>query len=258
MKLGLLTLLLLVAPVWAQPSAYTSSDGRFTVTFPAPYRPALGDQVNLFKDGVNYSVAATEMPESDEAMLAAFRRVEGRKPGTQVTAVQCGKVQGLESNGPGRLQRVFVVNKVMYSLNVRYSGSQPPAEARAFLDSFRFSSQVRPTAQNTDSGAKRADPGASHGYLLLCGANLKNIQVGAEMYASDHQGKYPASLQQLVGPDYLKTIPTCQGSAYSYSVTGKTIRLICTNPQHRSAGIPSGYPRIEADQCLMGPGTPLR
>jgi hypothetical protein len=44
--------------------------------------------------------------------------------------------------------------------------------------------------------------------LTGCKSNLKNLASAVEMYASDHEGRYPRDLQ-LLTPHYLKEIPTC-------------------------------------------------
>lgn len=40
------------------------------------------------------------------------------------------------------------------------------------------------------------------GQLTACKSTMKNIAESVEMYASDNSGKYPPSLDVLVGPQY--------------------------------------------------------
>lgn len=52
--------------------------------------------------------------------------------------------------------------------------------------------------------------------LVECKQNLKDIGITLDMYASDHQEKYPPSLAELV-PLYRKEVPQCPwGGTYVY------------------------------------------
>ncbi len=46
-----------------------------------------------------------------------------------------------------------------------------------------------------------------------CEYNLKNIGTGLEMYFSDNNGYYPATLSKIA-PDYLKEVPGCQKTGH--------------------------------------------
>ena len=41
-----------------------------------------------------------------------------------------------------------------------------------------------------------------------CEGNLKNLGTAIEMYATDHQGQYPASIKEIT-PNYLRAVPKC-------------------------------------------------
>ena len=43
-----------------------------------------------------------------------------------------------------------------------------------------------------------------------CRSNMKNIGTALELFASDNDGLYPPTLNNLT-PDYLKSIPQCEG-----------------------------------------------
>lgn len=51
----------------------------------------------------------------------------------------------------------------------------------------------------------------SQGQLAACKGNLKNLGTALEMYATDSEGRYPASTADLV-PTYLKELPRCSAS----------------------------------------------
>lgn len=50
--------------------------------------------------------------------------------------------------------------------------------------------------------------GTPQGGREACSEELKNVATAMELYSTDHEGKYPAELSQLV-PDYLPAMPTC-------------------------------------------------
>ena len=64
----------------------------------------------------------------------------------------------------------------------------------------------------------------SQGQLTACKSNLKNIGTACEMWATDHQGRYPDRLEVLV-PDYLRSIPECPRAGLdTYSQTYRISR----------------------------------
>jgi len=74
------------------------------------------------------------------------------------------------------------------------------------------------------------------GQLTACKSNLKNIGTAMEMYASDNEGRYPASLG-MVTPDYLKTLPTCAAAGkitygYVYTVKPDCYTAWCQGSYH--------------------------
>lgn len=81
---------------------------------------------------------------------------------------------------------------------------------------------------------------------IACSSNLKNIATALEMYATDHQGRYPAKLSELA-PAYLKSIPECPAAGSdSYSATYKhsdkpyTFTVACQGDHHgQGADLPS-------------------
>lgn len=46
-----------------------------------------------------------------------------------------------------------------------------------------------------------------------CLANLENISTAFEMYSTDHEGSFPASIGELI-PKYLKEVPVCPSAGY--------------------------------------------
>ncbi len=100
----------------------------------------------------------------------------------------------------------------------------------------------------------------AQGLLTACKSNQKNIATGLEMWAVDHEGKYPTSLAELT-PDYLKMVPHCPvsdtdtySSTYQTLAEPKNYEFHCTG-DHSGAGVAPGLPGyngvdglIEADQ----------
>lgn len=268
MKHNLVALFLLAGVAWAQPTPYKSPDGVFTVTFPGPVSTMGNSIAQTMVDGGIYQVLHSPSFGNDPAgQLAVARRSEERLPGTKVKVIRAGKVQGLEvvrtgSMGRGSLKRLFVVNNTIYSLEATYGGTEPSAEARAFIDSFAFSGKVSAPAGNLEAGMDRSDQAALMNKVRGCAANLKNLATASEMFASDNGGRYPANLQQLVSGKYLGTLPKCSYSGntnYTYQNTGRGFLINCTGHQHKDAGLPADYPRIDQGyQVWQAPNQPLR
>ena len=86
-----------------------------------------------------------------------------------------------------------------------------------------------------------------------CVSNLKNIQTALEMYTTDHQGKYPKSLDEIA-PAYIREIPQCPAAekdtyspSYSLKEEGgmQSYKLYCKGHYHKDAGLKEDYPRYE-------------
>lgn len=92
------------------------------------------------------------------------------------------------------------------------------------------------------------------GELMTCKVNLKNFATALEMWSSDHQGRYPATLAEIT-PDYLRIIMVCPAHGKdTYSSTYEAT----TNPDHFrlncSGGHPGGtlgYPAYDSDTGLV-------
>ncbi|MCW5872921.1 MAG: hypothetical protein KIS61_37085, partial [Candidatus Eremiobacteraeota bacterium] len=97
--------------------------------------------------------------------------------------------------------------------------------------------------------------------ILGCTQNLKGIATGLEMYASDHSGRYPASLQELV-PKYLQSIPACPAArrdTYSASwrvAGGEGFYMCCAGNNHADFGLKANEPTCSARHYL-GPASML-
>ncbi len=88
--------------------------------------------------------------------------------------------------------------------------------------------------------------------LVACTSNLKNIATATEMYATDHGGQLPTSIQQLT-PEYLRTLPTnpASGKGYDYKLVDATHYLITTQgDSFKPMGVPPGYPRYEGASTM--------
>jgi len=98
---------------------------------------------------------------------------------------------------------------------------------------------------------------ACQGKTTACKSNLKNLATALEMYATDHQGHYPDSLQTLVNQKYLKTIPSCpEARCDTYSCSYQRLQgpdqfvLCCTGAYHRKVLQPN-HPAYSAEQGLV-------
>ena len=100
---------------------------------------------------------------------------------------------------------------------------------------------------------------ACRGVLTACKSNLKNIATALEMYATDHKGRYPAHMAQLI-PDYLKVIPTCPSAGRdTYSVSYFQRRqpdcfvVYCCGSNHGKSGMPVNFPVCTPDGLIDRP-----
>lgn len=89
--------------------------------------------------------------------------------------------------------------------------------------------------------------------LFRCESNLRSISNAIEMYSTDHHGKYPERLEELV-PDYIPRIPQCPAagkdtytSSYSLNkdASGEYYSLFCSGNNHVAAGLGRNFPRFE-------------
>lgn len=92
------------------------------------------------------------------------------------------------------------------------------------------------------------------GQLNACKSNLKNLAIALEMWATDHDGKYPDKIEAL-SPDYLIRIPTCPastGAPYTFKEMDQPTgyELECTG-DHSAAGYAPGYPAIDGLHGLL-------
>ena len=118
----------------------------------------------------------------------------------------------------------------------------------------------------------------AQGQLTACKSNLKNVGTALEMYAVDHNGRYPTQLTLLttarggVGAGagaYMATLPTCASTAtYSHYVSSYTwgtdpdwYALCCGGGAHHTAcDLTAGYPMMNAQQGVLdgvGGNTPF-
>jgi type II secretory pathway pseudopilin PulG len=94
------------------------------------------------------------------------------------------------------------------------------------------------------------------GELSSCESNEKNIGTALAMFASDHHGRYPATLGQLT-PNYLKVVPTCPAAetdtySKSYQVNGSVAyTFVCNGKHHVDLGIGADFPQYTSAQGLV-------
>lgn len=87
--------------------------------------------------------------------------------------------------------------------------------------------------------------------MTACKSNLKNIATALEMYADDHEGTFPESLEALT-PEYLRQIMVCPSaekdtysSSYSRNTEPDGYVMRCHGENHHILGAPD-YPAYDA------------
>lgn len=90
---------------------------------------------------------------------------------------------------------------------------------------------------------------------FTCRGNLKNLGTALEVYASDHQRRYPADLKALL-PGYLRALPTCPiAGAATYEArvppTRKGYLIWCAGRHHEAVGAPPGFPQYSSTSGLI-------
>ena len=108
----------------------------------------------------------------------------------------------------------------------------------------------------------------ARGQLTACKSNLKNLATALEMYSSEHKGRYPERLDQLIPGKYLKQIPTWPSRTavwgrklaadhdYTYSVTQPDFFSMCCRGDHANAyrgfdADPHNFPRYNSQEGLI-------
>ena len=94
------------------------------------------------------------------------------------------------------------------------------------------------------------------GQVTACMSNMRNIGTALEMYSTDNEGHYPASLTQLT-PDYLRIIPTCPAAekqtyvdSYQVSQNPDAYSFYCKGDNHSIVGVPENYPSYNSTEGL--------
>ncbi|MCL5773285.1 MAG: hypothetical protein M1536_02760 [Firmicutes bacterium] len=93
-----------------------------------------------------------------------------------------------------------------------------------------------------------------------CESNLKNIATALEMYSTDNEGHYPASLKQLV-PNYIQKIPACPAAgkdtysiSYKSSVNPDAFTVYCSGNNHKEVNAGENCPMYTSEGGLS-PGS---
>ena len=104
-------------------------------------------------------------------------------------------------------------------------------------------------------GQVSAESGELEG-VKACQANLRSLSTAFEMYATDSNGRYPSSIEDLV-PRYIEAVPSCPvAGADSYTASLKTgpsaprnlqdyqdfYYLACLGAHHSEAGLEADSP----------------
>lgn len=90
------------------------------------------------------------------------------------------------------------------------------------------------------------------GQLRMTISTIMNISTALEMFATDHAGKYPATLDEL-SPDYIRNVPKGLSKAgyfpfvYNQKNGGKDYIFYCKGSNYSQFGIPADYPRCISD-----------
>ena len=96
----------------------------------------------------------------------------------------------------------------------------------------------------------------AQGHLIACKSNLKNIATCCELYAIDHDGRYPQSLSVLTEVSmggYLKQIPTCPevgSDTYSGNYVSQAnpdmYTIFCAGLNHTAVGLEENMPLFDS------------
>lgn len=104
----------------------------------------------------------------------------------------------------------------------------------------------------------------SQGPVSACQSNLKNLATALEMWSSDHRGRYPKRLDQLV-PTYLREIPRCpvaHHDTYSHNYRSWSnpddYILCCTGAHHVAVLGGPNLPAYTAEAGLISWGANLK
>lgn len=99
--------------------------------------------------------------------------------------------------------------------------------------------------------------GRTQGTTTACKSNLRNLAAALEMYASDHRGRYPETLNGLVDGGYLPALPCCPAArvdTYSSNYVRETqpdrFALCCAGDHHLKARLPLHYPSYDSEAGL--------
>lgn len=104
--------------------------------------------------------------------------------------------------------------------------------------------------------------GYSSGRFTQCQSNIKNLGTALDMYASDNDGNYPATLKKL-NPEYLRVIPTCAQAWKDTYTDGYVVyndlkdpennryTLYCSGKYHKLVGVPRNYPQYCSNEGLL-------
>lgn len=109
--------------------------------------------------------------------------------------------------------------------------------------------------------ASQAAPGARlQGQTTVCKSNCKNIGIALEMYSTDFGGHYPPHMEQLLGKDYLKAIPTCPAAgsdtysgSYEVATEPDVFSFSCKGNHH---GMGEGKPLYNSLTGLVADAAP--
>ncbi len=104
------------------------------------------------------------------------------------------------------------------------------------------------------------------GLFTMCQSNCKNIGTALELYSADNNRCYPPRMDMLT-PDYLKTIPTCEGykakieiirrkrptycDTYTVSDDFSAYTFYCGSEDHSLCGVQDNYPQYCSKNGLI-------
>jgi hypothetical protein len=205
-------------------------------------KPLLADALRWGDDGVIY-LDYTNLEPAYAALLAAAR--QAAEQGQQEAALGQALLTRLRPR-VGPLEGVSCVKVSEQGLHFRATGI---GTGPLFVAGLSAAILV------PNFSRARAD-----GQLTACKSNLKNIGTALEMWATDHEGRYPESLQQLT-PEYLRAIPECPAAGmdtYSDSYTmskgedaqGDSFELYCKGHNHAER-LEEDFPRYNSLQGIL-------
>lgn len=105
--------------------------------------------------------------------------------------------------------------------------------------------------------AVHGEPDPYQQQAIDCATNLKHLGMALEMWAVDHDGKYPERLADVT-PEYLLQMPTCPSArtdtyshGYSTLPAPRFYQFYCEGLHHGQAGLGENRPFYDGEKGVQ-------